>query len=785
VSTVAGARLHAVAVLVSCATMFLLTCQTAKTDGVLQVNVTVSSPRTAQCVKLVVTDSNGARVESEAVALSSADTRIADVGNGKLLWKVDVRRGALGAAVTAQALALGVDCTTPVTAEHSGASSADFTKTSGPIELFVPPLKPIDPDGGPVTDEQCADGVDNDMNGLTDCADPRCPEATACGTGVNGAGASCRSKNCVETDCSNGEDDNRSGEADCKDSACDSQGCAGGGTCNPATKVCQTERETACGDGDDNDGDSFTDCRDLDCNTLGCSDGLRCTTGEVCATTANGAGSCNLSGVKSTCEMPNQCQVQGQVGLCADTDGGTCVYQARTNQSCDAGSKCATSAQCSATAVCEVKATKMCPSVTCKKPVSCDPGTGECPAASENEADFTACTAPNVAAGACIDGACTPRQALSNFSSTLLDPPTLPDIVIAKDCQLTVASNGNVNASGSGCPSPLPVFVNRTQMSPQNAGSVHVLVARRIEIYGAVRAGAGTNIPPGLAFLARDELVLGETGVIDVSALGSSSGAGAGQNCVANNIDGKVKDSKHASGGAGGTFGTIGGAGGDALDRNAKTEAAGGTPRATDVADPDQMPLRGGCRGGNGGGSSTNGGRGGGSVQLYAGLRMKLEGQIAAAGSGGKGGAVLAGVPVGGGGAGSGGGILIEASRINIAASAKLTAMGGGGGAGSSVGAQTGNGESGQTETGQAALGGKIMPALPALGQGGNGAGVVPLALVVNGGNGTQPGTSDGISTGGGGGGGLGIIHINAGASCTKNSNALVAAQVSGTTTCQ
>lgn len=92
--------------------------------------------------------------------------------------------------------------------------------------------------------EQCFDGIDNDQDGLTDCADPSCIEEISCEIGEN---------------CSNGVDDDFDGAADCSDAP----ECCGDPAClsNPICAV-----EAFCFDGFDNDGDGETDCDDTDCD---------------------------------------------------------------------------------------------------------------------------------------------------------------------------------------------------------------------------------------------------------------------------------------------------------------------------------------------------------------------------------------------------------------------------------------------------------------------------------------------------------------------------------------
>ena len=113
--------------------------------------------------------------------------------------------------------------------------------------------------------EDCEDGLDNDRDGWTDCADPSCRNTAACGAevctdGVDNdadglidcADPDCqRSESCREI-CDDGVDNDRDGRADCLDSEC-----VGHPSC-PDPEVCD--------DGVDNDEDGLTDCADPQCS---------------------------------------------------------------------------------------------------------------------------------------------------------------------------------------------------------------------------------------------------------------------------------------------------------------------------------------------------------------------------------------------------------------------------------------------------------------------------------------------------------------------------------------
>ncbi len=136
----------------------------------------------------------------------------------------------------------------------------------------------------------CVDGVDNDSDGDTDCADSDCAAEPVCG----GSGETCGelllcAQNCAaDVTCM----------AACRDNGClsaqaaydDVTACMSGnclsecilsptGTCEDClatncmqelaecvSDTCQSGGETECNDGQDNDGDSATDCDDPDCS---------------------------------------------------------------------------------------------------------------------------------------------------------------------------------------------------------------------------------------------------------------------------------------------------------------------------------------------------------------------------------------------------------------------------------------------------------------------------------------------------------------------------------------
>ncbi|MBU1535788.1 hypothetical protein KKF84_10740, partial [Myxococcota bacterium] len=98
--------------------------------------------------------------------------------------------------------------------------------------------------------EICDNGIDDDFNGLVDCADVACD-------GLQGpGGVMCES---AETTCNDGFDNDGNGIFDCQEAACQ-------GSTGPSGEECEPSGEVSCSDGYDNDGDGAVDMDDSDCN---------------------------------------------------------------------------------------------------------------------------------------------------------------------------------------------------------------------------------------------------------------------------------------------------------------------------------------------------------------------------------------------------------------------------------------------------------------------------------------------------------------------------------------
>jgi hypothetical protein len=102
----------------------------------------------------------------------------------------------------------------------------------------------------------CADGLDDDCDGLVDCADPDC-DADTCGPHglVCGASACMCPGGTTETTCGDGGDNDCDGALDCDDASCGGRSCGvNGRICIGGSCQCPGSSESCNGDDDDCDG---------------------------------------------------------------------------------------------------------------------------------------------------------------------------------------------------------------------------------------------------------------------------------------------------------------------------------------------------------------------------------------------------------------------------------------------------------------------------------------------------------------------------------------------------
>jgi hypothetical protein len=210
--------------------------------------------------------------------------------------------------------------------------------------------------------EDCTNGIDDDADGDTDCADSDCIRNPACVPPIencanaaddDGDGAiDCADSDCAgdpacaEANCTNLIDDDADGTADCADSDC-----AGDPACAPPGED--------CANGIDDNGDGDVDCNDLlcvrepVCNT-GCN-GFNCPCDVLLQNCASPTDRCYPGGPDSG---DGQCYGTGGMSVgdaCVEPPVNTpnacgagllCIYEAETDPTGICRTICATSADC-------------------------------------------------------------------------------------------------------------------------------------------------------------------------------------------------------------------------------------------------------------------------------------------------------------------------------------------------------------------------------------------------------------------------------------------------------
>jgi hypothetical protein len=183
-------------------------------------------------------------------------------------------------------------------------------------------VDPSNPGCVPNSEIECFDGLDDDLDGLPDCADPDCEGMTngLCSTGQPGI---CSAGTLA---CSEGA------EMCLADALPMTEGTVTDFTCvdgldndcdaliDGADPSCQLASETVCDDGRDDDGDGLADCQDPDCQgaMLG-----SCDTGEpgLCAA---GALSCSEGQTICVALSPAEIEAPESPGSCSDAVDNDC-----------------------------------------------------------------------------------------------------------------------------------------------------------------------------------------------------------------------------------------------------------------------------------------------------------------------------------------------------------------------------------------------------------------------------------------------------------------------------
>ncbi len=172
-------------------------------------------------------------------------------------------------------------------------------------DAFTVRYTPV-PVAGPTT-EICTDGIDNDEDGLTDCADTDdCALDPAC----------------IVSDpeiCDDGIDNDEDGKVDCADPDCEGIAGPDGGMCGPETGPAEN-----CDDGYDNDGDSTVDCDDMACEPTAVCGGIEQICNDGLDNDFDGLTDCDDSNCDGTsaCDPTSACSDITDRTSCKDV--GTC-----------------------------------------------------------------------------------------------------------------------------------------------------------------------------------------------------------------------------------------------------------------------------------------------------------------------------------------------------------------------------------------------------------------------------------------------------------------------------
>lgn len=745
------------------ATAGLFSCSSSPASpGSLRVVVNVEPGLGSRCARVVA--QGAAERESSAVAL-----------DGRARFVVGIAQNDQPDDVAVQARGYSDEACTTLTVPSEVSELLPARFRSPPAEVMVSLGREPGGDGGVDLDgdgfpspldcddanaavhpgalESCTNGLDDDCNQATDCADPGCSQQP-CGVGGQCTGGRCIAP--VETGlCADGLDNDGDGRVDCEDSDClgapcnDSNPCTRDDTCGSAgcagvEVVCQGPPSAQC----------FSSAGRCLADAGGCSypvvagsclDGLACTEHDSCA--ADGG----CAGTPKRCDTPPDA-CHAPVGQCSELRAGACVYPPLPTAPCDDHDNCTLHDTCDGDGGCAGARVTCTPLGECFTPSGLCTATGGCLFSLRPGAcDGGTCDA----AGHCVGQAPVFGYTPSNFTEAQL-PPSAGAVVVS--CDLTIdTQSGDGGLGWTTCASgpPAPAW----NLIPVGGGTALLLFMDSLTLpLGATVQAVGAR-----------PLIIAVRGAVAIDgALWGGSGAGSEVTCGAGaGAAGGVSGSPAtAGGGGGGGFATSGGQGTDGEHGGHKGE------RGSANGNPTLIPLRGGCRGGQGGHAAAgwgSGGQGGGALQVSAGgsLTVHSTATLAAQGGGGRGG--LATQLAGGGGGGSGGALLLEAMALTVNAGGAVVANGGAGGEGSGASVSGADGQGGQRSTARAG-------SLP-LTCGGDGGGGGARAGTPT--DATKP--SCGVnSPGGGGGGSAGRVRLNAVHGCTLDSNAVLSPRPTG-----
>ncbi|MEW6435281.1 MAG: hypothetical protein AB1730_27625 [Myxococcota bacterium] len=451
-----------------------------------------------------------------------------------------------------------------------------------------------------------------------------------------------------ETTCDNGIDDDLDGDTDCADFDCNARTCTNGnkcvtgltcqgGQCLGGTQVVCDAPPSPCFMGA---GICVVDagCRYPPNAGVACDDSDDCTTMDTCRLD----GTC--SGTPKPCTTPpGQCFMG--TGTCV-TDAG-CQYAPTPNATCDDGDECTVDDRCDAVGGCAGTA------VTCG-PRECQRFAGACDADGGCRYEPVDAGTPCSGGGVCnATGGCVPMWTYTPSNFPLTQVPSLPDAGVVLDCGETVIdTSGSAPTVTNWCPGQ-PLF--GWGILPQDGGVEAMIFSFRdldvmadggltvkgtrpaiIAAAGRVRVLGGVTVEAGAQACAS-----GGRGASPSSGNGGAGGGGFGS------PGGAGGDGLGSGGPGGGTSGTPllvplrGGCPGGVGGGNGTRAASGGG--ALQISANGDLIISGHVaapgQGGSGGGLGAGGnGAGSGGAVLLEGLQIVLVGTAAVTANGGGGG---------------------------------------------------------------------------------------------------------------------------------------------------
>jgi hypothetical protein len=249
----------------------------------------------------------------------------------------------------------------------------------------------------------CDDELDDDGDGMTDCADDECEDAPVC------AGPSCDDGECngdetCETcpaDCGacpacddgacNGDETCETCPADCGECApeCEDGACNGDETCETCPADCGIC--PACDDGACN-GDETCETCPADCGICPACDDGACNGDETCETCPADCGACPVCDENGACEGDEDCaSCPADCGVCMTSCDGVCGQDYTPGSECQCNSTCFVYENCCAD-ICDVCNDAF--SVECNPPVCGDETCNGIETCNTCEGDCGTCDAP-------------------------------------------------------------------------------------------------------------------------------------------------------------------------------------------------------------------------------------------------------------------------------------------------------------------------------------------------------------------------------------------------------